>query len=145
MGESQGRLRCVSCSSSVYDWMLRSFVVGNQFSHSAHPNTNHYLAFLIKDCTLVWWQVPPKSTHGRVNFSSARTSICALYIRIAPLISCWFFQVFHILSFVNLCPDSAGRKLHFRNCCHGPIANQPVMWGKGNTVFQFSVNPKIQL
>lgn len=68
--------------------------------------------------------------------------MCALYMYVSSLISCWFFQVFHILLFFNQCPDSAGRKLHFRKCCHGPIANQTFMWGKGSTVFQFSINPK---
>lgn len=83
-----------------------------------------------------------QSMHGRGNFSSVRTSMCALDMYVSSLISCWFFQVFHILLFFNQCPDSAGRKLHFRKCCHGPIANQPFMWGKGNMVFQFSINPK---
>lgn len=43
-------------------WLNVEVFCGREsISHSAHPNTNHYLAFLIKDCTLVWWQVPPKA------------------------------------------------------------------------------------
>lgn len=43
-------------------------------------------------------------------------SICALYMFVSGLISCCFFQVFHILLFFNQCLDSAGRKLYFRKC-----------------------------
>lgn len=43
-------------------------------------------------------------------------SICVLYMFVSGPISCWFFQVFHILLFFNQCLDSAGRKLYFRKC-----------------------------
>lgn len=43
-------------------------------------------------------------------------SICTLYMFVSGLISCCFFQVFHILLFSNQCLDSAGRKLYFRKC-----------------------------
>lgn len=52
-------------------------------SHSAHPNTNHYLAFLIKDCTLVWcpdrWQLSPKAWTSQLLLS-ANFHVCFVYV-----------------------------------------------------------------
>lgn len=126
-------------------WLNVEVFCGREsISHSAHPNTNHYLAFLIKDCTLVWWQVPPK----------ARTDESTFPLRELPYVLCICVSLLWLAADSFRCSTSPRSLIYAPtvqegNSISGTAATDrlPISHSceEKETLFQFSVNPKIQL